>query len=361
MEQLNSNTTKKKWKQINEKKRYQLEILFRKGLSTKEIAKLMNYSQRTIQRERKRGMVKQRIPNRNYKKYEPDNIEVFLYCADYAQLKHEEAGENKGPGLKIANDHKLVAFIEKKIKEEHWSPDAVLGYIKANNMEFSTSICTKTLYNYIDQDLFLHISNKNLLVKKKGKKKKYKRVRTVALNNRHGKSIEERPQEVNERTETGHWELDLVIGKKGSKPVILTLVERMSRKSVYILTKNKTQEEIIKSIYRAKRRLKGDFSQVIKTITTDNGSEFLDGAGIKEAAGCDEVYYAHPYCSWEKGSNENGNRVLRRFLPKGTDFSTIRERELQRIEDWVNNYPRRILGYKTANQVYAESKMPTAA
>ena len=87
--------------------------------------------------------------------------------------------------------------------------------------------------------------------------------------------------------------------------------------------------------------------------TSDNGSEFLDGAGLKRATGCEEVYYAHPFSSWERGSNENGNRILRRFLPKGTDFSQLKAETLQRIEDWVNNYPRKIFGYKTANDMYA--------
>jgi len=92
---------------------------------------------------------------------------------------------------------------------------------------------------------------------------------------------------------------------------------------------------------------------VFKSITADNGSEFLDSEAIKKAAKCDEVYYAHPYSSWERGSNENGNRILRRFIPKGTDIGKLTHSELQRIEDWVNNYPRKILGYKSANQIAA--------
>jgi len=113
------------------------------------------------------------------------------------------------------------------------------------------------------------------------------------------------------------------------------------------------QKEVLQAIRRAHRRVKGDFTQVFKSITADNGSEFLDGKGLQKAAKCDEVYYAHPFSSWERGSNENGNRILRRFLPKGTDLSTLKPRELKQIEDWVNNYPRKIFGYKTANDMYA--------
>lgn len=145
----------------------------------------------------------------------------------------------------------------------------------------------------------------------------------------------------------------MVVGKQGTKPVILTLVERKARKSLYVLVKNKTQKEVIAAIKRARRRVGGDFSAVIRTITADNGSEFLDSEAIKKAAGCGEVYYAHPYSSWERGSNENGNRILRRFVPKGTDIGKLTAKELQRIEDWVNNYPRKIHGYKTANEMMA--------
>ena len=107
------------------------------------------------------------------------------------------------------------------------------------------------------------------------------------------------------------------------------------------------------AIKRIKHRTGGNFNQVFKTITADNGSEFLDHTAIKQAAKCLEVYYAHPYSSWERGSSENGNRILRRFVPKGTDISKLSAKELQRIEDWVNNYPRRIFGYRTANEMTA--------
>lgn len=172
------------------------------------------------------------------------------------------------------------------------------------------------------------------------------KIRKVALNNKNGKSITERPKEADERSEQGHWEIDLVVGRQGTKPAIMTLVERKTRKSLYILVRNKTQREVIRAISRARKRVGGDFSEVFKTITADNGSEFLDSGGIKEAAGCLEVYYAHPYSSWERGSNENGNRILRRFIPKGTDIGRLTDAELQRIEDWVNNYPVKFTGIK---------------
>jgi IS30 family transposase len=242
--------------------------------------------------------------------------------------------------------------LEKKIRDEKFSPDAALAAARRQG-GFTSMICTRTLYSYIDNNLFLGISNKDLPVKRDGKKRGYKKIRKLALNNTKGTSISERPESIETREEKGHWEIDLVIGKQGTKPVILTIIERKSRRALYVLLKNKTQQEAIAALKSIQTRVGGDFTQVFKTITADNGSEFLDFEGMKEAAGCDEIYYAHPYSSWGRGSNENGNKLLRRFIPKGTDLSIITEEELQKHEDWVNNYPRRLLQYKTANEVYA--------
>lgn len=339
----NTGKEKRKGAHLTEEERYKIEGYKEIGMSNRKIAKALSKTHSAINKEVKRGMVVQ---------LKTDLTEKNVYKADYAQMKKEEASKNKGIGLKIGNDHKLVKFLEIKIREEKYSPDAALAAARKQG-DFKNMICTKTLYSYIDNGLFLGITNKNLPVKKDGKKREYKKVRKVALNNRNGKSISERPKAADERTEQGHWEIDLVVGKQGTKPVILTLVERVSRKSIYILLKNKTQEEVIAALKRISRRVGGDFSQVFKTITADNGSEFLDSTRIKEASHCEEVYYAHPYSSWERGSNENGNRMLRRFIPKGTDLNGLTEEELQRYEDWVNNYPRRILKYKTANEVFA--------
>jgi IS30 family transposase len=354
MDQGNHNTPKRKWKQITERERYKIEALYGQGLAPAQIGKALNPNRdrRTIERELHLGLVEQRHFNPSNKKYEPLYITEMVYRADTAQMRHNQRAANKGRGLKIGNDQRLADYIEKKIKKDKWSPDVIIGRIKAKGMVFKTSICTKTVYNYIDRGIFRDITNKDLWVKKRGAKKRdYKKIRRVALNNRTGKSITERPQAANERREQGHWEIDLVVGKQGTKTAILTLVERMSRRSLYVLVRNKTQREVMKAISRARKRVGGDFTEVFKTITADNGSEFLDSKAIKKATGCTEVYYAHPYSSWERGSNENGNRILRRFVPKGTDIGSLTDKELRRIEDWVNNYPRKIHGYKTANEI----------
>ncbi|GHV32342.1 IS30 family transposase [Synergistales bacterium] len=288
--------------------------------------------------------------NPSCKKCEPLCLAETVYKAGAAQRRHDENAANKGRGLKIGRDHQLCEYIEDKIKAEKWPPGAIIGRIKEQDLQFETAICAKTVYNYIDAGVFLEVTNKELWVKKDRKKRGCKKIRTAALNSKKGKSIRERPKEADERTERGHWEIDSVAGKQGTKPVVLTPADRKTRQSLYVLVKNKTKEEVISAIKRARKRVGGNFDKVFKPLTADNGSEFLDSEGIKDAAQCGEVYYAHPYSSRERGSNENGSRILRRFVPKGTDFSTLTGEELRRIEDWVNNYSRKILGCKTANE-----------
>ena len=349
-------TNKGQGKQLSEKERYKIEALYDQGLNPAQIAKALTpkRDRRTIEREIQLGLVEQKRMNPSNSKYAPMYITELVYKADTAQMRREERAANKGRGLKIGHDQNLADHIERKIKCEKWSPDAIIGRLKAEGWKHSVTICTKTVYNYIDRGIFREVTNKDLWVKKcSGKKRDYKKIRTVALNNKNGRSITERPQEADDRSEQGHWEIDLVVGRQGTKAAILTLVERKTRKSLYVLVKNKTQKEVVAAIKRARRRVGGDFSEVFKTITADNGSEFLDSESIRKAAKCGEIYYAHPYSSWERGSNENGNRILRRFVPKGTDIGKLTVKELQRIEDWVNNYPRKIHGYRTANEMAA--------
>ena len=167
------------WKQLSERERYKIEALDREGLKAKEIARHLERDRRTIERELLRGRVVQRRENpyasRNPKA--PDYLEEKRYYADVGQRVREERAANKGRSLKIGCGHDLAQYIEKKIGKEKYSPDAVIGGIREKGLKFSTMICTKTLYNYIDQGLFLSITNKDLPVKKHAKKRDYRPVR----------------------------------------------------------------------------------------------------------------------------------------------------------------------------------------
>lgn len=349
MSQLNINTKEGSFKQLTERERYQIEILLKEKRKPKEIAKTLGKHTRTIEREIKRGIVRLLKSELIYKD---------CYCADTGQRVHEQNAANKGAGLKIGNDHELARHIEKKIIKEKYTPDAVIGEIRAKGIKFKTSISTKTLYNYIEKGVFANITNKNLPVKRNKKKGCYKRVK-IAWHNLRGPSIEERPEHIENREEYGHWEMDCVVGKKsGSGATLLVLTERKTRQEIIRKMADKSQASVKKVLDQLERKNSKNFSVKFKTITVDNGTEFLNSKELEKSVREPEktrfkMYYAHPYSSWERGSNENANKMIRRFIPKGTDIGKLALKDIQRIEYWMNNYPRRILGYRTANEMAA--------
>lgn len=346
MGQRNDNTKGKKWEQITEEQRYKIEAWLEARHKPAGIAKMIKKNPRTIKREIAMGSVIQR---------DSELRENLVYKADYAQMVHEQRAANKGRSFKIGHEHALVRHIEQKIGKESYSPDAVIGEIKVKGIEFSVTICTKTVYNMIGRGFFLNITNKDLPVKKDGKKRDYHKIRKVALNNKTGRSISERSEIIDKREEAGHWEMDLVVGS--TKPCLLVMTERVYRKELIFRINSKEQSEVVAVLDRLEHELAADFSSVFKSFTTDNGGEFLNSAMIERSCLHDskkrtELFYAHPYSSWERGSNENANRLIRRFIPKGADIGAFSMEDIKRIEHWINNYPRRIFNYKSANDMY---------
>jgi len=347
MGQEQHNKSTRKWKQLSERERYKIEALLQSGLTPIKISRQMGRDRRTIEREIARGSVVQR---NTYLQ------EKLKYCADAGQRKHDESALNKGRPLKIGHDHKLAAYIEQKIGREKYSPDAVIGEIRVKGIKFEASICTKTVYNYIDKNVFLNISNKDLPVKRDGKKRKYRKTGVVAFNNLKGRSIEERAEGIENREEPKHWEMDCVVGK--GKASLLVMTERTSRKELIFKLKAKKQEYVIAVLDQLERRYKGRFREMFRSITMDNGCEFLNQEAMEASclrAGQKRTvcYYAHPYSAWERGSNEVANKLIRRFVPKGTNIGTLTRADVKRIEHWMNHYPRRIFGYKTADEIFA--------
>ena len=156
MSQFNHTLELRKNKHLTVRERYKIEVLLKEGYRAYEIANRLNRNKRTIEREIIKGTVRLQNTDLTYRKE---------YCADVGQRVYDKNGQNKGPGLKIGNDHKLVEHIEGKIIKDKYSPDAVIGEIKAKGMKFKTTICTKTLYNYIDQGLFLNVKTRICLLR----------------------------------------------------------------------------------------------------------------------------------------------------------------------------------------------------
>ena len=159
-----------------------------------------------------------------------------------------------------------------------------------------------------------------------------------------GKSIDERPEVIDTRETFGHWEIDTVIGnKKKTDPVLLTLVERKTLFEVIFKLDEKDAQAVDQAILRLRKRAGREFGNLFKTITSDNGSEF---SGLHEALqDVIDVYFCHPFASWERGTSENQHKLIRRFIPKGKPISEVSEAQCLRIQQWMNDYPRKILRY----------------
>lgn len=167
------------------------------------------------------------------------------------------------------------------------------------------------------------------------------------------RSIDKRPKEVDERTEFGHWEMDTVYSGKDSSPTcLLTLTERKIRVEIIREIRDRTSASVTKEIDKLERQIGAvPFRKLFKSITADNGGEFSDVVKLENSVlnkqSRTHLYFAHPYSSFERGTNENYNGIIRRFIPKGSDIGSWPKSSIRKIQDWMNNYPRKILGGKT--------------
>ena len=167
-----------------------------------------------------------------------------------------------------------------------------------------------------------------------------------------GRSIEQRPQEVNKRDVFGHWECDLVLGHKTKDDeVLLTLSERMSREFLIIKIPDKTAASVMNAFKSLRKQYSEHWNDIFKTITTDNGSEFADLSQLEDIS-ISLVYYAHPYTSCDKGTVERHNGLIRRFIPKGDYIHNYSLQQIINIETWCNSLPRKILAYHTPDEIF---------
>lgn len=338
---------KKGVKHISSGERSKIEGYVAIGMKVPAIAAALGRERSAIYKEIRRG---------RYTRLTSEWEEVTAYSAEIAQKDYEKKASGKGPSLKIGKDFGFADFIEQKIVKERYSPAAALAAIKLEGRHFITEVCIKTLYNYIDAGIFSELENKHLLRKNKKKPKidskpKFRVKRPLCT------SIEERPEEIENRETFGHWEMDTVIGKaKGGGPVLLVLTERLSRQEIIRKIGSKTTSEVVRALNRLERDMGASFKHIFRTITIDNGSEFMDTEGIEKSCRTKsprtKVYYCHPYSSWERGSNENANGIIRRFIPKGTSIEQYSDKDIARVERWINNYPRKILGYQTSQMLF---------
>ncbi|MBE6903860.1 MAG: IS30 family transposase [Ruminococcaceae bacterium] len=333
------------YKHLTFNDRLKIEAWQKVGVKPALMAEKLGVHISTIYRELKRGQ---------YEHLNSDYTTEQRYSPDIAEEKNQANLRAKGAPLKIGSDHAYANYIEYKIRVEKYSPRAVLGEIKRQGVEFSVTISAPTLYRYIEQGVFLTITNDNLPVKRNKTERKYKKVRAARASK--GDSIEKRPAEIAERTTFGHWEMDCVEGKKGTKKTMLVLTERYTRYEIIRIMKDHTAASVVKALNGIERAYGANFSKVFQTITIDNGSEFTDYEGLEKSCRRSgtrtKVYYCHPYSSYERGSNENQNKMIRRHYPKGVSFEGVTSADMRKLEKWINNYPRGIFDYYTSADLY---------
>jgi len=323
---------RKKNTRLTLKERIQIETLLNENKTKAYIAKTLKRSRSTITRE-----VNKWVDNKTDK-----------YSADLAHWNAKDDYLNKRNTDKISTHKKLRFYVFKGLLN-NWTPEQIAGRLKEKYPNDPImSISHESIYRFIYLKPQARLNKKliQLLVRKKSRRIKPKKKRGTGSKITNQVSIDNRPKHINLRKEIGHWEGDLMIGKN-QKSAIGTIVERKSRYTLIIKLKARNAKEVAKMFSKKLNQLNPVFK---KSMTYDNGIEMAKHQIITKKTGM-KIYFAHPYSSWERGTNENTNGLIRRYLPKGTDFNKIDEKKLLFIQKKLNNRPRKIIGYKTPNEI----------
>jgi len=333
---------RKKGKHLTDIDRGTIQALNREGMSLRKIAGHIGCSPSTILNELRRG-----TPPRK-----SNRVRAPGYSAKHGAAVYRANRKRSKRPHKVCNCAKFLGWTHRQVKEENWSLDVCWGHaLKSGPFQREEMVCTKTLYNYVDLGM---ISLKNIdLPEKVSRNTKKRKVRENKK--KLGDSIDLREECVESRKNFGNWEIDSVLGKKTTgEPCVITLTERKLRVSIWLKLPNHSADAMMEAMEKLKAEYGEHFSKVFQTITADNGSEFTrlseleeDGAGVK-------VYFAHPYSSWERGTNECHNRMLRRFILKGKSIADYSEEDIQFFADRINALPRKILGYQTPEELFEQ-------
>lgn len=309
-------------KKLGYGERQLIELWLHNGKKVREIARQLNRSASSISDEIHR------------------NSDTTGYHSISAQVKSEKR-LSKSQSQKALKKDWIIDYIISKLRYG-WSPEQIAGRLKREHGK--TVVCHETIYRYIYSHPEKQLTQ-YLVRNHKRRKRKYSNwLPRRGISNRV--SIHDRPEEINQRTTFGHWEFDVVEGK-GHSGGAVTVVERKTR---YYDAQKIDNIDSENGIWAQKKLLARHPKEATRSATFDNGKENynhsqLNRLGIK-------TYFCDPYCSWQKGSNENHNGILRRYIPKKTDFATFTQLELKAIIWEINNRPRKCLGYETSSEAF---------
>ena len=310
--------------QLTHGQRYQIEALLKTGQTQTMIANVLIVHKSTISREIRR--------NRGLRGYRPKQAH------ERAMMRRYEKPRTRIPFT-------TWVLVDARIKQD-WSPEQISGRLF---MEQGISISHESIYLHIYRDKHqggdLH---KHLRCQKKRRKRYGKQDRRGRIPNRV--SIDERPPVVDKKSRIGDWEGDTIIGK-GHQGVVATLVERKTQYSVLAKSKTKHAKLVRQSIEQGL----APYLDRVHTITYDNGLEFAEHQIMAQTLAAN-IYFAHPYSSWERGLNENTNGLIRQYLPKSRPLNNVTEKELSYIMHQLNHRPRKSLGFKTPYELFFKKK-----
>ena len=319
------------YEQLTENERYQIYTMKSLGYQQNQIAAHLDRNPSTISRELKR--------NTGLRGYRPGQAQSLAEQRRHTAFKHRKLTDE-------------VCGWVKQLVNQDLSPEQVVGYLAR---EKRVRLHHETIYQYIYQD-------------KANSGKLYKRLRTACkpYRKRYGhydrrgqienrRSIDDRPPVVERKTRIGDWEGDTIIGK-GHQSAMMTFVERKSLYTIIIKLDNRHADTLAHSLIETVKHMKS----AIKTITFDNGKEFAEHQTIAKKLKAD-VFFAHPYSSWERGINENINGLIRQYFPKGTDFNTVTEKQIQQVMDKLNNRPRKTRNFKAPNEIFKGQRVDLLA
>ena len=309
------------YKHLAQEQRYQISVLLKTGHSQTEIAVIIGVNKSTVGRELRR--------NRGQRGYRPKQA-------------HRLAQERRRKAIRKRISDQAWSQIDEKIRED-WSPEQISGWLEKNT---DTTVSHEWIYQHIYTDKRtggdLH---KHLRCQKKRRKR-------VGDYDRRGKipnqvSIDERPEIVDQRERLGDWEADTIIGA-GKRGAIVTLVDRKSRFALLKQVSRRTAEAVENAILD----LLKPYQSATHTITCDNGKEFANHQSLAEKLQA-KIFFAHPYSSWERGTNENTNGLIRQYFPKGMDFSSITDDQIAFVKERLNARPRKCLDFLAPAMVFS--------
>ena len=310
--------------QVTQGQRYQIEALLKTGHNQTMIANVLGVHKSTISRELRR--------NRGFRGYRPKQAQ------EKAVMRRYEKPQARIPFT--------TWFLVETLLKQDWSPEQISSRLF---QEQGLRVSHESIYLHIYQDKRqggdLH---KHLRCQKKRRKRYGKQDRRGRIPNRI--SIDDRPATVNNKSRVGDWEGDTIIGN-GHRGVVATLVERKTKYTVLAKSKTKQAGPVRQSIEQGL----APHRDRVHTITYDNGLEFAEHQKMAQTLSAN-IYFAHPYASWERGLNENTNGLIRQYLPKSRRLDNVTDKELENIMEQLNHRPRKSLGFKTPYELFFKKK-----